>query len=187
MTPLDALQCYIEYGNPDGSDSGQVHYTACIGYGVHIAPGAVVERDVLIEADAWIGPDVHVMACARIGHDVVVEAGAVIAPCGPGFGSGLYIAAGAVVHAGEIVTADVGGDPSHPSPLILNGSRHQLVVGRHHVRAGCERHPPSVWRERGLEIIERDGVATDEAQRMQAVIIALIDLHGCVDAPDGAA
>lgn len=67
------------------------------------------------------------------------------------------------------------------TPKFLSGFKHHLTITDHHVRAGCECHPPSVWIDRGEAIIRSDGASAKDAKAQAAIIAALIEQHGCTD------
>lgn len=67
------------------------------------------------------------------------------------------------------------------NPKVLTGFKHTLTITDHHIRAGCEQHPPSVWADRGAAIIRADGVNSADAKAQAEIINMIAAKHGCID------
>jgi hypothetical protein len=68
---------------------------------------------------------------------------------------------------------------------VLLGFPHTVTVTDHHIAAGCEMHPPSVWKKRGAAIIKANGHSAKDAKAWAAIINQIAEAHGCVDMPEG--
>lgn len=67
------------------------------------------------------------------------------------------------------------------TPKVLTGFPYTVTITDHHIRAGCEQHPPSVWRDCGAAIIRAQGYKTERARRWLTLLLNIADEHGCVD------
>ena len=68
------------------------------------------------------------------------------------------------------------------SPVVfLSGFPHDVTITDHHIKVGCEQHPPSVWAERGAAIIRADGHSTEDARKWAKIINLLAEARGCTD------
>lgn len=125
----------------------------------HLGGWIADEHNLSHEGNAWVYGDAQVYDNARVSGNAQVYGGA-------------WVYGRAQVYDNARVSR---------TPKLLTGFPHVVTVTDHHIAAGCQVHPPRVWRARGKAIIRADGRSVTEAEAWAAIIVALADAHGCTD------
>jgi carbonic anhydrase/acetyltransferase-like protein (isoleucine patch superfamily) len=129
------------------------------GWHRHANGGGLVEDTAKVYQDAYVGRNARVSGRAEVYGDARVSGRAEV------YGD-------ARVYGRALVSG---------VPKVLTGFPHIVTITDHHIRAGCEQHPPSVWRERGAAIIKADGYDSKTAKAWAQIINLIAEQHGCTD------
>ena len=125
----------------------------------HKNGGGWVADTAMVAETAFVGPNARVYGNAWVYGNAQVYGNALV------YGN-------AQVYGNAIVSK---------TTVVLTGFPHTVTITDHHCAVGCQMHPPSVWKERGAAIIRADGHTIEQAKAWAAIIVSLIDAHGCVD------
>lgn len=167
--------------HPNGG--GWVADTARVSPTVYVGPNAQVYGNARVYGGAQVYGNARVYGHARVYGKAHVYGDAQVYGSAWVY-SGAWVCGNAQVygHARVYGKAHVHGDArATKNPKVLTGFKHAVTVTDHHVAAGCEMHPPSVWIKRGAAIVHADGVDSETAKEWAAIINAIAEAHGCTD------
>lgn len=159
-------------------DTAYVAATAYVGPDAQVSDNAWVYGDARVCDNAWVYGNAQVYGDARVYGNARVYGDAWVW-CNARVFDNAWVYGDARVCGNARVW---GNARVSRSPKVLTGFPYIVTITDHHVAAGCKMHPPSVWRKRGAAIIRADGYR-DKATDWAAIINAIADAHGCVDAP----
>lgn len=147
----------------------------------HANGGGWVADTATVEDRAYVGPNAQVYGSARVCGEARVYGSARVSDSALVCGEARVCDSARV--CGEALVCDSAWvtEVCTRDPKVLTGFAHTLTITDHHVRAGCECHPPSVWLERGEAIIRAARIPSKDAKAQAAIIAALIEQHGCTD------
>ncbi len=159
------------YGN------AKVYGNAWVYDNAEVSGYAWVYGNAEVYGNAWVYDNADVSGNTRVSGNAKVYGVAEVS----GYA---WISDGAKVSGYAMVSGDamVCGDAvCTREPKVLAGFPHTVTITDHHIRAGCQQHPPSVWLERGAAIIKTNGHSTEQAKEWSQIINLIAKAHGCVD------